>query len=523
MREHRAPSREPPLRFGLTILALATLAIHLATLSRYGFYGDELYFLACFKHLAWGFADQPPLVPLISGLASVFPNPLFGMRLLPAIAAALTTLVAAAMAREFGAGRFGQVVAATATALMPASLFLGNTLTTTSFEPLMWSLTILLAIKIARGSRRVEGGASWQLPALILIVAIAAYVKYSIFLLVAALAIGALLARNAKLALRVALAGLASLALLAPNIAWQAMHGFPMLAVLHGDMAGRHAWNGGLQVDYSGTLRSAAAFGVEQLLYAGPVAAVLWIAGIAALVRRSELRAAAFIGVAYVIGVAAAIALLAKGYYLIGFYPALFAAGAVWLERLPSIAKRAYTAVFLAASVVVAPLALPVLPVDSLIAYTHAFGAPPKLIQPLFADEFGWEELTRAVAVSYYTLPAAIRARTPIFADTYGDAAALAYFGPRYRLPAPISAQDQYYLWGTRGYALSRMLAVGASEYRTLRRFYRNVTMLGTYTDPYRWVLEGPTPIYLCTDPVVPLSKIWPALKWFGEYGRAVH
>jgi hypothetical protein len=499
-----------------SVVAIALLALiaHLLTLSNYGFYRDELYFLACFHHLSWGFVDQPPLIPLISGIALLFGDRVFGARVLVAVAAAFTVLVASILARDFGAGRFGQVVAAAATALMPGSLFLGNTLTTTSFEPLTWTLTLWLAVRLARTpTLRTWSG-------LTLVIAVAAYMKYSIFLLVVVLAVAAGLRGTIRLGGLIAGAGIAAAVLLAPNVAWQASHGFPILEVLRGDTLARHGINSGLQLEYSSPLRNAAAFFVEQILYAGPLATPLWVAGIVALLRRAQLRFAAFAGLAYLIFVLVALVTLAKGYYVIGIYPSLFAAGAASLERVAVAARNAYTGTLIVASLVLAPVFMPLLPVDALIGYMHAFGAPQVLVQPAFADEFGWEGLTRTVARYYRALPNATRAQTPVFADTYGDAAAIDYYGGRYGLPPAISAQDQYYLWGTRGYSLSRMLAVGASEYAILKTLYANVRMLGTFSDPYRRVLEGPTPIYLCTGPRVPLARIWPALRWYGEYGH---
>jgi hypothetical protein len=495
-------------------IALVALVAHVLTLSNYGFYRDELYFLACFHHLAWGFVDQPPLIPIVSGVALLFGDQVFGARVLVAIAAALTILVAATLARELGGGRFAQIVAATATALMPGSLFLGNTLTTTSFEPLTWTLAVLLTIRLARTPN------PWIWSALSITIAVAAYMKYSIFLLVAVLAVAAALRGTMRFAALIAGAGVAGAVLLSPNIAWQAEHGFPILEVLRGDTLARHGINSGLQLEYSTPLRNAAAFFVEQAIYAGPLAAPLWIAGAVALLRRADLRSARFVGIAYVVIVVIALATLGKGYYVIGIYPALFAAGATSLERAATGLRYAYVAAFVAVGLALAPVFIPVLPVDALVGYMHAFGAPRMLAQPAFADEFGWQPLTRAVAASYRALPASTRVQTPVFADTYADAAAIDYYGARYGLPRSISGKDQYYLWGTRGYSLSRMLAVGASEYATLKRLYAKVRMLATFSDPYRRILEGPTPIYLCTNPREPPARIWPALKWYGEYGH---
>lgn len=489
-------------------IALAALAAHLATLSRYGFYRDELYFIACFKRLAWGFVDQPPLVPLIAGLSPALHDGLFAVRVVAAVSAGLTIVCAGAVARELGARAFGQIASAIAVALMPGSLFLGNTLTTTSFEPLTWTLTILFVQKARRDARWwIAAGA---------IIAVAAYMKYSIFLLCGAMVLGMLLCRRFRDAGSLTTAAIAALILLLPNIVWQAQHGFPMAAVLHGDVSGRHAFNGGAQYEFSGSLQNAPAFLIEQFAFAGPVSAPLWIGGIVALLRRWTALDAAYLGVAYFVAVAFGLVAAAKGYYVIGIYPALFAAGGVALERVAPSLRAGYAIVLTAAGLALSPLTIPVLSAGGLIAYMHAFGAPPRLMQPLFADEFGWDALTQAVARQYAALPPARRAHIAVFADTYGVAAALEYYGPHYGLPQPISAQNQYYLWGTRGYDLSTMIAVGASEFWTLKKLYRNVQMVGTFQDPNRWVVEGPTPIYLCSGPLVPISQIWPSLRWYG-------
>ena len=102
--------------------------------------------------------------------------------------------------------------------------------------------------------------------------------------------------------------------------------------------------------------------------------------------------------------------------------------------------------------------------------------------------------------------PARARARTAIYADTYGDAAALDFFGPRYGLPPAISAKNSYYLWGTHNYDGRLMIAIGATHAALLRKYYRRVRLVRTSTEPLKWVVEGPAPIFLCRDPVAPLS-----------------
>jgi hypothetical protein len=178
--------------------------------------------------------------------------------------------------------------------------------------------------------------------------------------------------------------------------------------------------------------------------------------------------------------------------------------------------------VLAAVAVLALPLSLPVLPVERLVAYTELLrltgrdGSPAHLIQPVFAEEFGWNRLAQDVARVYLALPDDTRARTAIYADTYGDAGALDFFGPRYGLPPAISSQNNYYLWGMRGYDGSTLVAIGATRIDVLRRYFRSVRLMSTSAEPYKWVVEGPAPIYLCRDPIVPLSEIWPHLRWYG-------
>ncbi|HEY1429848.1 MAG TPA: glycosyltransferase family 39 protein, partial [Candidatus Tumulicola sp.] len=142
------------------IAAAVALVLHLASAGRYGYFRDELYFIACAKHLAWGYVDQPPLVAVAAWLSSPAGYSLVALRALPVVAAALTAALAATMAGELGGGRFARVLAALATILTPAYLLLGNTLTTTSFEPLSWTLAAYCAVRIVRG-----GGATWWIAA----------------------------------------------------------------------------------------------------------------------------------------------------------------------------------------------------------------------------------------------------------------------------------------------------------------------------------------------------------------------
>jgi hypothetical protein len=499
-------------------VAAVALLLHLATAWRYGYFRDELYFIACGHHLSWGYVDQPPLVAVVAWLAQPAHDSLIALRLPVLLAAALTVWLGAAIARDLGGGRFAQALAATGVALLPAYLALGNILTTTSFEPLSWTLLVWCTIRITRGADATR----WWLAAAAS-AAFGLYGKYSIALLAFALFAGLLLTRERRV-LRTPMFPLAvvlALLAIAPNLLWQAAHGWPFFDVLQSDAVHRPAFNNGWRLESRNIATNAGSFALEQLLYTG-ACALLWIAGLLAPFFAPRLTNVRWLSVAYLVLFVAAVLLGAKGYYVIGIYAPLLACGAVAVERAATPLRAAVLALVVLTGIVALPLSVPLLPVDALIAYSQRLGltgtngTTPHLIQPLFAEEFGWKRLARDVARVYDALPNGTRGKTAIYADTYADAGAIDRFGGAFGLPHAISTQNQYDLWGTRGYDGKTLIAIGATRIALLRAFYQRCDLAATSDEPLKWVVEGPAPIYLCSGPRMPLDRIWPHLRWFG-------
>ena len=492
-------------------IALAAFALHLSTAWRYGYFRDELYFIACGRHLAWGYVDQPPLVALVAWLAQPANDGLIALRLLPCLAAGLTTYVAIQIARDLGGGRFAQWLAGIAVALTPAYLLLGNILTTTSFEPLSWTLVIWLCMR--RHWLALAAAASFGL-----------YGKYSMALLLVALLIGLLVNKERRVLATPWLASAAAIAgiIMLPNLWWQAAHGWPFLAVLQGDAAHRHAFNNGWLLESQNLAGNAISFATEQLVYTNPLAAPVWLCGLIAPFAWTRLRELRFVSIAYIVLFAAAVMLEAKGYYIIGVYGALLAVGSVVVERTAVWLRSALFVALSATALATMPFSIPVLPIDGFITYSRVLGltgrdgGPPRLIQPIYAEEFGWDRLASDVTSVYEALPASTRAATAIYADTYADAGAIDFFGPSHGLPSAISSQNSYWLWGTHGYNGKSMIAIGASRIDLLRQYYRSCRLVRTSDEPLKWVVEGPAPIYLCTEPTLPLDQVWPHLRWYG-------
>jgi hypothetical protein len=505
------------------LFALGAFLLHVATTWRYGYFRDELYFIACAKHLAVGYVDQPPLVAFAAWLSRPFGYALPALRLLPALSNALAAALAVRMTRDLGGRRFAQVLSGATVALMPAYLALGNVLTTTSFESLSWTLVVYCILRIVEARDREADATPWWIAASAA-VAFGLYAKYSMGSLAAALSIGLLCTpdRRVLATTRFPLAIGLCLLLVLPNLWWQAAHGWPFFTVLAGDATHRPSLANGIALETANLATNARAFLVEQFIYTNPAAAPVWVAALIAPFTWPRLRRLRFLAVAYIVLCVAAVLLGAKGYYIIGIYASLFAAGALVIERAAQPVRVALFAIAASIAIAAMPLSLPILPLRTFIAYTKVLGMtgrhgkPAHLVEPLYAEQFGWNRLARDVASFYYVLPPETRRKTAVYADTYADAGAIDFFGRRFGLPDAISSQNSYWLWGTHGYDGKTLIAIGATRVARLERYYESCKLVTVSNEPLKWIVEGPSPIYLCTGPRIPFARIWPRLRWYG-------
>ncbi|HZV76339.1 MAG TPA: glycosyltransferase family 39 protein [Candidatus Babeliales bacterium] len=500
--------------------ALATVALHLGFCHRFGYYRDELYFIDCAKHLAWGYVDQPPLAPFVTWLTAPFGYPVWGLRFFPGLLSGVTVLLGCAIARELGGRAFAQAITGLTIVLAPGLIGIAYGLSTEFLSPAAWTALLYLTIRLVKTN---DTRYYWPIA---FVVALAMYAKYTIAACAIALAIGLLLTGRADLlrSRRLAFAVALTVVLLLPNALWQVGHGLPMLEVLHNDQLNRHALANGMADESPNRWINALYMLGLQFAYQNPLFAPVWIWGLVWLWKGSF----RFLTIAYLILLGMLILTIGRGYYIQGFYPALFAAGAVAIETALSAGaawqRGAIVAALFVAGLPMFPLSLPVLPLPAYMAYERAIGlsrpAPPDnashLINPMFADQLGWKTMTQTVAGAFWALPAAQRRITAVFADRYAYAGALDFYGPRYGLPVVISPNNNYYLWGTRGYSGASVLAVGATDYYLLLRHFGSVRQVAVYRNDYRWMLEGPLPIYICTLPREPLAVMWPALKYYG-------
>src|SRR5262249_51418045 len=125
------------------VIGAVFVAVELAGSSRDGFQQDELYFIVAGHHLAFGHVDQPPPAPLLTRVTGVLGVSPTAVRIIPALAGGAVVVIAARLAALFGAGRFGRVLAALATACAPIVIGATHIGNTTPPDLLAWAVVLL--------------------------------------------------------------------------------------------------------------------------------------------------------------------------------------------------------------------------------------------------------------------------------------------------------------------------------------------------------------------------------------------
>lgn len=486
----------------LALAAIATAAVG------YGYSADELYFLDCANHLAWGYVDHPPLsIGVLAVLRAIVGDSLVVLRMAAAIAGVAAVLLTALMTRELGGGRVAQIIAALAMLAAPTVLFTTGYYSLNALDLLLWALTLYLILRVLNGA-----DPRWWL-AIGVMVGLALLNKWSALWLAGGIALGILLTPT-RSALRTPwpwLAGIIAFALWTPNLAWQVRHDWPTLEFMRAGMRDVMI------------AKSPFAFVREQFRAMHPVLALLGLAGLVTYFQPGA-RAYRLLGWIWI----AVFSLLmlsgsARPYYLAPAYPIVFAAGALAVERAAQRRRWRYLPATLGTLIIVAaastaPLVMPILPPEQYIAYERALGLPrirtefeEGLLPPQFGFQFGWEDLTATVARAVASLPPDERGRIGIVAETFGEAAALNFFGRVTGLPRAIGTHNNYWLWGP-GAATGDVMVVISSSPERWRARYDDVAPIGHIDCRYCMPVVRKT-LYLCRRPRAPLSVMWKDLR----------
>ena len=488
-----------------TVVAAVGVLVHLPVLARYGYHHDELYFIACGRHLAFGYVDHAPMVPWIARLATeLFGESLFGLRLFATLAVAAAIILTGLLVRNLGGGRYAQLLACTAWLVTPVAMRTGNLFCILAFEPLFWLGGALVLVRMIR----TDNPRLWC--ALGLIIGLGLLTKHSMLFFVFGLGVGTLLTPLRR-HLRTPwpwIGCAVALLIFLPNIVWQIQHGWPTLQFLR-------ALNENVMAGVSKIQ-----FVAGQLLYLNVLAAFVWIWGLLALFSRdgTPFRLLGWIWISIFILL---LGTDSKIYYFAPAFPMVFAAGGVAIERWTASRgtgwlRSAFVVVLLIGGIAMAPLGMPWLSIEATDKYVDAvtlgaFGNIYELTGDLHGM-FGWRERVAAVDEVYDSLSPEERERTMLLASGYGNAGAIDLLGADLGLPRAVSFSQTYWMWGYPEGPIETVIGVG-HDVELLEQIWEKVDVAASVELEHVNPWDTPFVVTICRQPKIPMEVVWPQVR----------
>jgi len=483
----------------------------------YGYFRDELYFIALSKHLAFGYVDIPPLLPLCVAIVHfLFDTSLFTTKLIPAFCSVAVIILTRAMVKKLSGRLFAQTLALVCVVFAPAYFNEGWVLSVTALDRVFWAACLYMILLLLTS----ENKKYWLYFGFF--AGLGLLSKITILWLGFSIVISLLFTRNRKyfLSWQLWAGGVIAFLMLTPYLIWIAQHQFLTIEFFS---------------NYTGKTQplSILTFIKSQIVFMNIAAAFVWILGLCYFIFNREGKKFRLLGFAYIIIGAICIIQNAKLYVIFPYYPILFAGGAFFIEQLTTKLNFYFKAAYILLIVIVAmiwlPMMRPILPVDVFIKYSNALHlfkshqqSPTEKLQlgllpQWLSDCFGWQEMTQEVARIYYSLPKRQREDTHIVTRNYGEAAAIDFYRKKYNLPAPISQHIQYFVWGYgTATAKSTFIFVGYQDRLTdLKHDCKELKIVGKIYNKYG-IPEENQPIYLCTGLNKPIKEAW-------EDGKFMH
>ncbi len=442
-------------------------------------------------------------------------NSIFALRILPSLAGALTVIITGLMVRQLGGGRFAQALAALAVIITGIYLALNSFYSMNSFDILFWALSAFIIILIIKKDKPKL----W--PLFGLVAGLGLMNKYSMLFFGFGLLGGLLLTSHRKYLLSkwFWLAGLIAFIIVLPHIIWEIQHDFPSIEFM------RNA------SQYKNYPISPLEFLSGQLLLLSFINGPLCLVGLYYYFFHKDGKPYRLFGWIFVIILLVMIALKAKAYYIAPVYSMLFASGALAIEKFIHKLnwrwlKPAFISLMIISGIIVSPIAIPVLPVETFIKYAEFIGiVPPKMersemgaLPQHFADRFGWENIVNTIARVYHTLTPEEQSKCIIFARNYGQAGAIDFFAEKYDLPRATCNHNNYWLWGLGERSGEIAIYIGFNgemkeNVKYLKQYFQEVEHAATIKCTYCMPYENNLPIFICRKPKVSLQEVWESLK----------
>jgi hypothetical protein len=486
---------------------LVKLLIHFLTSTHYELHRDEMLYFAQGLHLSTGYMSTPPFIGFLAFLVrNVLGYSEFGIKLFPALAGVGSILLIALFVKELGGKNLALIIACTGYLASGAFLRSASLFQPVIFDQFFWFLSAYLVLRMVnRNDPRLW---IW----IGLVAGIGFLNKYSIAFFGFAMIIALLISEHRKLLLsKYLLFGvITGLIVISPNLIWQHHYNWPVVhhMILLQKTQLVHV--------------SVAGFLTDQIMNCIP-ALLIWIPGFIRILFREREKKYRFIPIAFLLVIT--IILLAKGksYYPLGAYPMMIAAGGFVLEKYLRNKWVYLNYLILAFALVISlyalPLELPVVSFEKVKEFCDPeTGIPQRWedgkIYPIpqdYADMTGWKELTGIVAKAYNKLDDSGKKSCTIYAENYGQASAILFYGHRYGLPEPISFHDNFLLWAPDSISSGPLIYVN-DEVGDIDDLFNSYVETGRVNNPY--FRENGIMVLLCT---------YPKENWKTFYAQKVH
>ena len=489
----------------LAIFLAIKLVLHLCLNSQWSFHRDELLYLALGRHLDWGYTSVPAGIGFWAWFGDhILGGSVWAIRFISTVFGTATVLLTGLMAREmlpkapqtghFGLFLIGMAGLLSGAYLRPCMLFMPVV-----FDIFYWSLLCWLLLKYINTEK----------PAWLLWLGVAAGLgllnKYTVLICLFALLPGIVFSplRRVFSARQFYIAVGLALLIFLPNIVWQAERQFPVFRHMTELAQSQFA-----HVSLIGFLG-------DQLLFFLP-ALPIWLCGLYFLLfQKAGVRWRIF-GWMYLVVLAVLLIFSAKSYYSLGAYPVLVAAGAAFLQSKVDGGARwirvALPAFMLLTGVISFPTSIPLFAPEKEARFIKKMAIMPGLESILrwedgqyydlpqdFADMLGWSELAQKTTETWQKIPN--KSTAAIFADSYGQAGAIDYFGRNQGLPRVLSFSDNYRYWLPERLPndFQTLIYVNGELGDDMPGFFQNIEKI--------WELDMPLSrqhgdqIYLCRNP----------------------
>ncbi len=487
------------------IFVILKLSVHFLTNTNYELHRDAYLYLAQGDHLAWGYLSVPPFTAFMSKIIRfLFGESVFALRLLPAIFGGLTVFYISLTVRELG-GRRWALILANLSFLFSVSYLRSNTLLQpVALDIFFWTAAFYYILCL------VKSGDERYWLYLSIVFGVGFLNKYSMAFLATGFFISLLITPERDLIWNkyFIYSLLLGLVIVLPNLIWQYNHNWPVL--YHFEMLNKYQL---VHVKLSDFL-------IAQLLM-NLDAVFVWITGLSSLLFLKSLSKYRLLGYTWLAVMLILILVHGKHYYTLGLYPMLFAAGGYVIEKFIRYKFFIYAnALFIILiTLPIIPIGLPLLKHEKMLTYGKiltdlGLDLPMRWedgkVHPLpqdYADMIGWNELAGRVIRIYQDLPEEDKKHCYVYAENYGQAGAIYFYGKKAGIPEVISFNGSFVFWAPENLDDLHTLIYINDGVDDLKPLFAEIEKVGEISNPY--ARESGLPIWLCRYPDTHFYQIY--------------